>query len=195
MIAPAIKRLTAGVHVEAEEAVRAFAPFESVDRYASYLGVLSGFYEALEPELVDRLGDIIDDAGVRFMKRHAIRADLQRLGGARLIGPPSLPRLGSAASALGVAYVLEGKTLGARFLLAEARATLGLDVGRGATFFSGYGAHTGPMWNGYRASLERWVATNGRRNAVLSGARATFTSFIACVSSASSPSLRRRAAS
>ena len=58
-----------------------------------------------------------------------------------------------------------------------------------------YGAHTGPMWNGYRASLERWVATNGRRNAVLSGARATFTSFIACVSSASSPSLRRRAAS
>lgn len=195
MIAPAIKRLTAGIHVEAEAAVRTFAPFESIDRYASYLGVLSGFYEAIEPRLLERLDGVIDDAELRFGKRHAIAADLERLGGGVVVPPVAVPRLVSTAAALGVAYVLEGKTLGARFLLADARETLGLDVDRGATFFSGYGARTGPMWNGYRNALERWVEANGRRSAVLAGARATFAGFIACVSSASIPPLRRRAAS
>jgi heme oxygenase (biliverdin-IX-beta and delta-forming) len=195
MIAPAIKRLTASIHADAEAAVRTFAPFDSLDAYASYLGVLHGFYEAIEPALLERLAPIVDDAHARFGKRHAIAKDLERLGEAVIVPPVSVPRFASTAAALGVAYVLEGKTLGARFLLAEARETLALDVDCGATFLAGYGARTGPMWNGYRGALERWVSANGRRNAVLDGARATFASFIACVSSASSPSLRRRAAS
>lgn len=195
MIAPVIKRLTAGIHVEAEGAVRAFAPFASIDRYASYLGGLFAFYDAIEPVLTQRLDGVVGDAAERFAKRHAITRDLAWLD-ARVLERPSLavPRMASVASALGVAYVLEGKTLGARFLLAEARDALALDVGRGATFLSGYGARTGPMWNGYRATLEGWVASNGQRAAVLAGARATFASFIACVSSTPS-SLRRRAAS
>jgi heme oxygenase len=197
MIAPSIKRLTAGVHLEAEQTVRAFAPFASIDRYASYLACLRGFYEAIEPLLVERLDGIVDDTQERFAKRAAIAKDLAWLGeeGPPRPTPPRIPRLRCVASALGVAYVLEGKTLGARFLLSEARESLGLDVDRGASFLSGYGARTGAMWNGYRASLERWIQTNGRRRAVLEGARDTFASFIACVSSASPSRTLRLAAS
>jgi heme oxygenase len=199
MIAASIKRCTAAVHVDAENAVGAFAPFASRDRYASYLRLLLSFYEAIEPELAVRLDGIVDEARTRFVKRRAIAADLAWLGG-DAGGPAAMrvvvggPPLRSTAGALGVAYVLEGKTLGARFLLAEAKATLGLDADRGATFLAGYGARTGSMWNAYRASLERWVTENGKRATVLAGARATFESFIACVSSAA-PSLQRRAAS
>lgn len=193
MIAPTIKRLTAGIHVQAEESVRAFAPFESRGRYASYLGVLLGFYEAIEPTLVDHLDAVIDDARDRFGKRRAIAGDLAWLGADLRARPAAIPTIRSTAAALGVAYVLEGKTLGARFLLAEARETLGLDVDRGASFLSGYGARTGPMWNGYRAALERWVSAHGQRTAVLDGARATFASFIACVLCPSPSSLHRAA--
>jgi heme oxygenase (biliverdin-IX-beta and delta-forming) len=195
MIAATIKRTTACIHVDAEETVRSFAPFASRDRYACYLRALRSFYGAIEPELALRLDGVVDDPSARFAKRHAIAADLAWLGAdggtSAIIRAPSLR---STASALGVAYVLEGKTLGARFLLAEARTTLDLDVDRGATFLAGYGARTGSMWNGYRASLERWVNANGKRSTVLAGARATFASFIASVSSGS-PSLQHRAAS
>lgn len=176
--------------------MRTFAPFRSLDRYASYLALLRGFYEAIEPRLFARLEGVVGDATARFAKAAAIEKDLAWLGAGHRGGVSvRVPWLEGTASALGVAYVLEGKTLGARFLLAEARETLGLDVDRGATFFAGYGARTGSMWNAYRAALEGWVAANGKRSAVLEGARATFESFIACVSSPSSLSTPRRAAS
>jgi len=197
MIAASIKRSTAAVHVDAEAAVRSFDPFASIDRYASSLACLVPFYEGIEPRLVAWLGDVVPDAARRFDKAGAVRADLRSLGARPLPSRASrvvrTPRIDSVARALGVAYVLEGKTLGARFLLAEARESLGLDVDRGATFLAGYGTQTGPMWNAYRASLEGWVARHGRRTNILAGAHATFASFIACVSCPQLSSMRRAA--
>lgn len=193
MIAPSIKRITAGVHVDAEAAVRAFAPFASRDRHASYLACLLPYYAEIEATLRARLAGIVPDADARFVKARAIAADLEWLGfDAPSSETHALPPMRDVASALGVAYVLEGKTLGARFLLAEAKDALGLDVDRGATFLAGYGARTGAMWNAYRGSLETWVGANGRRGAVLAGARATFATFIACVTDAARrPSAQR----
>jgi heme oxygenase len=183
-MALSIKRITAPVHRRAEAAVDAAKPMESREAYARYLARLSGFYAAIEPELAERLAGVVPDID-RRTKRAAIEADLSFLGvdaaGREGPRPERLPRMDTTASALGVAYVLEGKTLGARFLLEQARASLDVDDGRGATFFAGYGVATGAMWRSFREALETFVREHGQRARVLRGAEATFDAFIAWI--------------
>lgn len=179
-MALAIKRFTAPAHRLAEGAVAGAAPFASRAAYIEYLTRLLGFYAAIEPPLFERLDGVLPDVTAR-RKLHLIADDLTVLGARdRIATAPrcrSLPRLDGTSSAMGVAYVLEGKTLGSRFLLEDARRLLGLDAVRGASFFAGYGPRTGAMWRAYRDELESFVARSGRRATVLLGARATFTSF------------------
>ena len=182
-MALSIKRLTATAHREAEAAVERAAPLSSRAAYAEYLARLHGFYAAVEPRLFELLSDVLPEASER-RKLHLIEHDLAAVGAdAGRAAPPglSIPRLTCAASAMGVAYVLEGKTLGSRFLLEDARQLLDLDAGRGASFFAGYEGRTGAMWRTYRDDLESFVARHGRRTTVLAGAMSTFASFIAWI--------------
>ncbi len=179
-IALAIKRITAPDHRAAEAAVEAAAPFASRAAYVRYLGKLAAFYAAMEPPLFARLDAILTDASER-RKVPAIAADLRFLGVPRAAEAKTsglvLPRLRTDADALGVGYVLEGKTLGSRFLLEEAKLRLDADAETGAGFLAGYGARTGAMWRSYLDALGGYVRTNGQRTAILRAARATFVSF------------------
>lgn len=173
-IAASIKRITAPEHRIAETTVAAFAPFASVNRYAAYLCKLHAFYAAVEPRLFTWLGD---DAR---RKLDLLATDLAHLGaGDRRseAGPRFVPRMPSHAHALGVGYVLEGKTLGSRFLLEEARTRLGLDATSGASFFAGYGPQTGVMWRAYLDRLTSYVEAHGERLTIVHAARSTFASF------------------
>jgi len=60
------------------------------------------------------------------------------------------------AQVLGSLYVIEGSTLGGRVIAPQLKRTLGLDQGRGASYFHGFGGETGVMWSNFRvlASLE-----------------------------------------
>lgn len=179
-LAFAIKRRTALAHRTAEAAVLGVAPFRSREDYQRYLRRLYGFYEAVEPRVTAALAGVID-MSLRE-KRHWLAEDLRQLGDeADLDTLPrctSLPRVSSVGAALGVAYVLEGKTLGARFLIAEARTQLDLDIDSGARFLAGYGDRTAAMWNDFRAALEAVVDTRGQRTAVIRGASEAFAAFV-----------------
>lgn len=177
-MALSIKRLTASAHRDAEAAVGRARPFASLGSYRAYLTKLHAFYEALEAPLFERLALLVPDADAR-RKTGLLEADLRYLGALvdpAALGRPRVPRIASSAAAMGVGYVLEGKTLGSRFLLEHARQ-LDLDAGRGASFLAGYGGRTGPMWRVYRDALEHFVVGGGRRAAVVAGALATFASF------------------
>lgn len=70
----------------------------------------------------------------------------------------SLPRCrvtlaDSVAKALGRWYVLEGSTLGGQLLATRFERDFGL-ADRGCSFFRGYGANTGPMWQQYCKLLD-----------------------------------------
>lgn len=177
-MAPVVKRLTAPAHRGAEATVARMAPFEDRGAYVRYLQRLHALYGAIEPGLYARLRPVVADAAAR-PKLALLERDLAFLG-----APPKaasgvfVPDWRSDARAMGVAYVLEGKTLGSRFLLAEARARLGLDVDAGASFFAGYGERTGAMWRSYRDALEHFVARRGGRATIVVGARAMFACFV-----------------
>ena len=178
-IAASIKRITAPEHRLAERTVEAFGPFASVERYAAYMCKLHAFYAAVEPRLFAWLGDDTR------RKLGLIAADLARLGARPRTKPREaavdIPRMASLAHALGVGYVLEGKTLGSRFLLEEARTKLGLDASSGASFLAGYGPQTGAMWRAYLDRLTSYVETHGERLTIVHAARSTFASFTAWI--------------
>ena len=71
-------------------------------------------------------------------------------------GHPCFPRPGSRGEALGMLYVLEGSTLGGRFILRELTRR-GVDDPR-LSFLDPYGAETGRRWRGFLDVLERETA-------------------------------------
>jgi heme oxygenase len=174
-IAASIKRITAPEHVRAEETVTRFAPFESRARYAAYMCKLHAFYANVEPPLFRWL-----EQPTR-RKLALIERDLGALGARARPERVALPRMPTLAHALGVGYVLEGKTLGSRFLLEEARTKLALDPSSGASFLAGYGPQTGAMWRDYLDTLTAHVAARGERLTIVQAARATFASFTAWI--------------
>lgn len=157
--------------------MNAFDPFASRERYAAYLCKMHAFYDAIEPPLFRWLGD---DAR---RKRGRIEDDLRALGGRALGADVRVPAMPTLGHALGVGYVLEGKTLGSRFLLEEARTKLGLDAENGASFLAGYGPRTGAMWRAYLDTLTSHVAARGGRATIVLAARATFAAFTAWITS------------
>jgi heme oxygenase len=60
-----------------------------------------------------------------------------------------LPRLETAAEVLGSMYVLEGATLGGRFVARHLECILGLSDGLGYSFFRPYGEELGRMWQAF----------------------------------------------
>jgi heme oxygenase len=67
--------------------------------------------------------------------------------------PDAFPVPSNKAQALGMMYVLEGSTLGGRFIL-QRLSELGSDVSQ-LSFLDPYGAETGPRWRSFLRVLER----------------------------------------
>lgn len=75
--------------------------------------------------------------------------------------------LGNLAQALGAMYVIEGSALGGQVIAPRLQHALGLSAGRGASYFNGYGEHSGPMWRQFR---ETAVAELGEQPAAVRSA-------------------------
>ncbi len=70
-------------------------------------------------------------------------------------------------------YVMEGSTLGGRFIAPHVAKLFHLDAGRGNAYFEGYGERTGSMWNEFRETASMTVPLSQYDIAVTS-AIATF---------------------
>jgi heme oxygenase len=57
------------------------------------------------------------------------------------------------ASFLGTMYVIEGSTLGGRYIARRVEHALRLKAGEGCAYFRGYGDRTEEMWQAFRAVL------------------------------------------
>lgn len=87
------------------------------------------------------------------------------------------PQIESVDHAFGLAYVLEGSTLGGA-VLAERVRCAGFEGCRNTEFLVGYGPDRGLMWRRFRNILEERLSTEASIARAESGASAGFDLFL-----------------
>lgn len=185
-----LRQETRAEHEAVEQVLDLMAPSLSRDGYCQRLKQFYGFYAPLEQALrawddcakgpADHTGLSISMRAAldtRLTKTALLREDLACLGVSVEALPlcQSLPPLARQTEVLGCLYVLEGATLGGRMISQHVRATLGITPAGGGSFFEGYGAGTGQMWQAMRQLLVSGAPDASSANEMVASAIATFT--------------------
>ena len=152
-----LRTATRSAHAQLERDVPVLETLRQPLRRGAVLRAYYGLYASMEEVLAPWLRSVRDLDFEGRRKAGTLLADLRTLGE----GPPlpvplarsPRPPVPSRASAFGLAYVLEGATLGARIigrkLAAEDPSFYRL------RFFEGYGAATAARWTQFCEILER----------------------------------------
>jgi heme oxygenase len=129
--------------------------------YRCRLEQLLGFYRPLE----SRLGRVPESELCGLSLAERAKTPLLAADVADVAPVPEvpdcadLPDVGTSARAFGCLYVLEGATLGGRFISQHVERALGFTADRGGRFFAGYGARTKEMWSAFCSSLAAFAET------------------------------------
>ncbi|MBK5511576.1 biliverdin-producing heme oxygenase [Pseudomonas sp. TH15] len=184
-VPPVLQDLRAGtaeLHIALEKRLPFFSDTLDTPAFVRLMQAYYGFYLPLENALINS-GSIPPDFDLTpRLKAPTLRADLQALGlTAEALGSlpqcDHLPVIESAATCLGVLYVLEGATLGGQILRREIASRLGLEAENGAAFLDIYGAATGRRWRDFIEYLGTRPMDAGEREAVVAAAQTTFSCF------------------
>lgn len=152
-----LKEATTSLHLEAEKHVRILEPDASRSEYVRYLRAMHGFHAPLERMFLanDELADAGFDAEARCQKADWMRRDLRSVGDcAELRACRDVPEALSLSSAIGIAYVIEGSTLGGRFILAKLPPALASLRGNATRYLEGYGGETGARWRAFASLVD-----------------------------------------
>jgi heme oxygenase len=188
---------TAALHALAEQHVRILDEDASPADYQRYLAVMHAFHAPLELQFAAHAGLARAGFGASLrQKRTLIERDLAALGDRRTAWPacPRLPEVGPLPRAVGAAYVLEGSTLGGRYILAKLPPALALLRGRATAFLEGYGAATGGRWRAFGEVVERAITSPAAEDEAVLGARETFARLIDWLALHEAPVIARAAA-
>jgi heme oxygenase len=173
---------TAAEHEAVERSLDLLDPGLDRLRLVEVLGRLHGFWRAAEAGLDAWAAEhAADAAAVTWPRRRRaalFAADLGVLGAAPPRPVPELAALPGTGAALGRMYVLEGSTMGGRFIDRHL-ATLPDLADTRLRAFSPYGAETGAMWHGFRQAVRAHVADGVEPAAVVTAARGTFQALAA----------------
>lgn len=171
-----LKADTADVHERVEQKLQIFSPQFDEAAYTRLLIEFYGFWAPLENEL-RKVTELREPAlGLEYrLKAHLLEADLRFFGidAADVPVCSVVPEIGTFFRALGCLYVLEGSTLGARYIAKHIRERLDIHEGSGGSFFNAYGAAVGERWSAFRTFVMSHVDSGGEEELV-SAARDTF---------------------
>lgn len=188
-----LKESTAALHQEAERHVHLLDPGATVNDYIGYLRAFHAFHAAAEPHLRALNASGFESSG---RARAALACeDLAALGAEP--GPACAwsPARADVPSLLGVAYVLEGSTLGGRFILAKVPPSIAALRGHATRFLEGHAAETGARWRAFGAIVERELHTDPLIEAACMAACETFRALIGWLTEASVHARARKRAS
>jgi heme oxygenase (biliverdin-IX-beta and delta-forming) len=173
-----LKTETAECHTRLENALDLMRPEWPRE---DYVALLEGFYGYVAPW---------EDAAAEFMpaslldffdgrrKALLLASDLALLTGddsraSRVRKIEHLPPMNSIGRLFGSMYVMEGSTLGGRFIAPHVATLFGLQTGSGNAYFEGYGRRTGSMWKAFRETANESVPPE-QYDAAMDAAIATF---------------------
>ncbi|PZP26241.1 biliverdin-producing heme oxygenase [Pseudomonas kuykendallii] len=147
--------------------------------YLNYIARVSGWLKPLEATLWSSPWPSLADAGQRTGKLAWIEADLLEGGWSRaqvdaIPVCPYVPQASDEARRFGIAYVLEGSTLGSSFLFRRLQPRL---APLPLHWLLGYGAATGPLWKSFIRRLDEQLAEVSQVEAASAAAREAFESF------------------
>lgn len=173
-----LKAETANQHVQLEGALDLMRESWSLDEYIALLEGFYGYVAAWENAAAAHMPDSLRAVFDARRKTALLVSDLAFLSGksgrvAVLSMTKSLPPLDTAGRLIGSMYVMEGSTLGGRFIAPHVARLFNLDAGRGNAYFEGYGERTGSMWNAFR-DMARATVPPDEYDAAVASAIATF---------------------
>jgi heme oxygenase (biliverdin-IX-beta and delta-forming) len=177
-----LRNATAQSHRSLETAMAIAETCREPEGYRRMIARLWGIYTPLEAALMR-----IDWPGAETLVRQRAKAgwlasDLAFLGFApgdigKLPRARDLPIVDTVADVFGVAYVLEGATLGGQVILPRLKSDLGLSESAGGRFFASYGQEVGRQWRAFVDALERFGRHSRSADRIEFAALQAFESF------------------
>lgn len=174
-----LKTKTADSHKKLESlpvSASILSPEMKIEDYIHYLKLMCDVHKNTEEIVFPLVSDIIEDLEQR-KKTHLIENDLSFLQSKAVkskevfnVSEMSIP------FALGVFYVIEGSTLGGRFILKNVATNEKLSNNQGVSYFNGYGDKTGSFWKSFLNVLEAYEAENNNGESIIEGAIFAFDS-------------------
>jgi heme oxygenase (biliverdin-IX-beta and delta-forming) len=173
-----LKNETGECHTQLENALDLMRPSWKRDDYVALLEGFYGFVAPWEAAVAAALPDTLHDFFAPRRKAAWLAADLCALTGETdradsVVLAAHMPPMNTPGRVFGSLYVMEGSTLGGRFIAPHVASALQLRAGHGNAYFDGYGARTGSMWNAFRETAAASVPVD-QCGAAIESARATF---------------------
>ncbi len=171
-----LKFATAAAHSRLECLLAKRGYFEGREEYIQYLQRFLAFQDEAEHALdIAITAEAVPDWNQR-RRAHLARADLATLGAPERRFPRAsarLPHITSCEQVLGIAYMLEGSTLGGAYLLKQL-APLGITALHGGSYLASYGRDRGKMWQRFLFTLEEAHLRQLRAESIAAAAIAAF---------------------
>lgn len=143
--------------------------------YATFLQAFYQYFKALERKISAFINaGVVPDLSSRRNSSY-LKADLQDLGfDYKQEHTLALPTIESLPQALGAMYVMEGSIMGGAIIVEMLRK---YGIANGFSFFSGYGAATGEMWNNFVTILNESLKSTAAQQQAVNAANETFEKF------------------
>lgn len=168
-----IKTKTADSHKKLESlsvSASILSPDMKIEDYIHYLSLMHDVHKNTEEIVYPLLSNIIDDLEQR-RKKHLIEEDFLFLNHNKTASSQVFNKTEmSTAFALGVFYVIEGSTLGGRFILKNIVTNPQLSNDQGVSYFKGYGDKTGSYWKNFLNVLAEYEQNNNCADSIIEGA-------------------------
>ncbi|MEL1252251.1 biliverdin-producing heme oxygenase [Flavobacterium sp. DGU38] len=147
-----------------------------IEEYINYLSLMHDVHQDTENIIYPMLSEIVKDLDQR-KKRYLIEDDLLFLNYkknhlSKVFQDTDI----NIPFALGVLYVIEGSTLGGRFILKNVSKFPELSGNNGTSYFNGYGDKTGSYWKAFLNILSGYERDFNCGDEIIKGAKYAFDS-------------------
>ncbi len=177
MLTEELKESTEAAHHASEKKmIVALKQIATKEDYIRMLNWLYGFYAPMEALIRPYMTPDVFPDMIKRSRAEYLLWDIQEAGLPAMEPDPceALPVIDSFHRALGAFYVIEGSTLGGRIIAGMISRQLGSL--KSLSFFNGYGAETGSMWQSFKDFLNR-PYTIEQRHEIIAAAEDTFITF------------------
>lgn len=174
----ALKEATKKPHTDLESlpiASEMMNPNVTLEQYQKYLLAMYQVINEVESQIFPQVNSVFSDLTQRS-KSQLLASDLKEIGAFDL---PKNQRIfditgKSVAFLIGLLYVVEGSTLGGRYMLKNIESAIDIEGKIATTFLSGYGNSTGSMWKKFMNELSKFESTTKSSSEIIAGAQFGF---------------------